>query len=170
MLIAQVGEKLPVLQNSYSLTRLYTCLPTRQLLFLHSELYICRSDNVQFGFHNIFTSVGHLYNLGAFEWNQRWPTYTGFTACAASPHSHTFLWSHCKAKSVSTTSLPYWAVCLYYCIQTHTNYSRLANVTLFTWPRDMHHLLLTSHLYTSVSFSLLLMMEHGVLDKLPLTS
>jgi hypothetical protein len=57
VLIAQVGGKTPCTSNSYSLTRLYTCLSTRQLLFLHSEQYICRSDNVQFGFHNIFPKL-----------------------------------------------------------------------------------------------------------------
>jgi hypothetical protein len=37
---------------------------------LHSELYICTSDNAEFNLHSVkrFPQVGHLHKLGGFDW------------------------------------------------------------------------------------------------------
>jgi hypothetical protein len=59
-----------------ALTWLCTCFPTRP-----SPSVLRGSNNAQYKFHSFkrFLWAGHLYELGGFEWKQRWPTLTGFT-------------------------------------------------------------------------------------------
>jgi hypothetical protein len=48
---------------------------------LHSELYIfTRAGHSSISKCQVVSVSWHLYKLGAFEWNQKWPTLSGFNA------------------------------------------------------------------------------------------
>ena len=51
------GAKHPVLQIPSRRPGYIRAYQSRQLLFLYSEQHSCRSDNVQFGFHDIFPKL-----------------------------------------------------------------------------------------------------------------
>jgi len=40
---------------------------------MHSDLYVGTNDSAQLNFHSVqrFPYVGHLYNLGGFEWEAK---------------------------------------------------------------------------------------------------
>lgn len=93
---------------------------------LHSGLHICTSDSAQFNFFSTmrFPQVGHLYKLSAFEWNQIWPTYAGFTVFLTLLSHHFMLF------------LGVLAISLVMCIRAATSSSSSSNIQQVT--QDFH--------------------------------